>query len=65
MHILPHSHLDPGWLKTVDEYFHGCSGLANYNINVIFSNLVNSLHMHAHRKTIYAEIVYVDMWYKD
>lgn len=33
VHLVPHSHDDVGWLKTIDQYFIG----ANNSIQVIFS----------------------------
>ena len=36
VHFVPHSHMDAGWLKTYDEYFHK-------NVKKIFSSVIEQL----------------------
>ena len=35
IHVIPHSHMDPGWLKTYDEYY-------NLQVKKIFDNVFNN-----------------------
>ena len=37
--IVPHSHLDPGWLETVDEYY-------NRKVKFILDHMVRKLHLY-------------------
>ncbi len=44
VHLIPHSHDDVGWIKTVDEYFYGAnlklrSGGVQYTIDTVVSEL--------------------------
>jgi hypothetical protein len=42
VHLIPHSHDDVGWLKTVDDYYTGTNN--NYSrakVHLIISNTVN------------------------
>jgi hypothetical protein len=46
---MPHSHNDPGWLKTVEGYF----ATATKNI---LNNIVNKLTLHTNMTFIWSEV---------
>ena len=65
IHVIPHSHDDVGWLKTVDQYFYGYRNdiqLAGvqYTIDGVVTELVNDP-----KKTfVYVEMAFFYRWYK-
>ena len=62
IHVIPHSHMDPGWLKTYDEYY-------NQQVSQIFSNvytqLTNSSQLkYANSRTfVFCEMINFEKWY--
>ena len=58
IHIIPHTHLDPGWLKTPEEYYNQDS------IKEIFDTVLNSLSSNHERTFIINEIYYFKRWYE-
>ncbi|XP_065648890.1 alpha-mannosidase 2 isoform X2 [Hydra vulgaris] len=54
--VIPHSHNDVGWLKTVDEYFH------DQTVKII-SNVIDALAKNVNRKFIWAETSYAALWW--
>ena len=61
IHIIPHTHLDPGWLYTAEEYYHmEC-------INDIFCTIVEQLYEDQKKEKTFVinEIFYFKRWYEE
>ncbi|KAI3813627.1 hypothetical protein L1987_18356 [Smallanthus sonchifolius] len=64
VHLVPHSHDDVGWLKTVDQYFIG----SNNSIQVacvenVLDSVFVSLLRDPNRKFIFAEMAFFRRWW--
>ena len=55
---MPHSHNDPGWVKTLDVYYSG-------QTKIILNTIVDALSQNSKRKFIWAETIFLNMWFDD
>tara|TARA_B110000285_G_scaffold68034_1_gene78165 strand:- start:987 stop:1322 length:336 start_codon:yes stop_codon:yes gene_type:complete len=64
VHLVPHSHDDAGWLKTVDEYYYGTSNKQQHvSTKNILDTVIHELALNESRKFTYVEMVYFTKWY--
>lgn len=56
--IMPHSHVDPGWHKTTNEYY-------SDQTKHILTNMVNKLTEHPDLAFVWAETIYFAMWWNE
>jgi alpha-mannosidase len=64
IHVVPHSHDDIGWLKTVDEYFYGNKAEIQFtNVNVELTSVMNALLDNPERKFSEVEMKFFSMWW--
>ena len=66
VHMIAHTHDDPGWLKTVDEYYSGTNnGVVNVGVVNILDTVVEELLADPNKKFTYVEISYFSRWWAE
>ena len=56
IHIIPHSHMDPGWGWVIETYY-------NDRVRYIYSSVYESLLSDSKRTFVICEIIFFKMWY--
>ncbi|KHJ48512.1 glycosyl hydrolase family 38 protein [Trichuris suis] len=56
--VVPHSHTDPGWVKTFEEYY-------TSSVEGMFDSMLDFLSRTPKAKFIYAEMSFFERWWKD
>ena len=67
VHIIPHSHDDVGWLKTVDEYFYGTLNrrVQWTSVSATITSVVEALLADRKRKFSQVEMKFMAMWWNE
>ncbi|XP_078051460.1 alpha-mannosidase 2-like, partial [Augochlora pura] len=55
--LVPHSHTDPGWLKTYEQYFHSST-------RSILNNMVSKLQQWPNMTFIWSEVSFLSLWWE-
>lgn len=66
MHIVPHSHDDVGWLKTVDEYFYGDrNDIQRTMVEIELTSVIDSLIADPKKTFTEVEMKFFKMWWDE
>ncbi|KAF5738117.1 lysosomal alpha-mannosidase isoform X2 [Tripterygium wilfordii] len=64
VHLVPHSHDDVGWLKTVDEYYVGSKqSIQVACVENVLDSVVEALLRDRNRKFVFAEMAFFQRWW--
>jgi Glycosyl hydrolases family 38 N-terminal domain len=65
IHVVPHTHDDAGWLKTVDQYYVGSrQKIQLAGVQYILDTVVQCLQADPARRFTYAEIAFFSRWWR-
>ncbi|XP_023670401.1 lysosomal alpha-mannosidase [Paramormyrops kingsleyae] len=65
VHLVPHTHDDVGWLKTVDQYYYGDrNNIQHAGVQYILDSVVEQLQLDPARRFIYVETGFFYRWWK-
>lgn len=66
VHLVPHTHDDVGWLKTVDQYFVGSNNSIQVAaVQYILDSVIAALQADPNRKFIYVEQAFFQRWWRE
>ncbi|CAH1794207.1 unnamed protein product [Owenia fusiformis] len=64
VHLVPHTHDDVGWLKTVDQYYYGAKeNIQRAGVEYILDSVVDELLKDPNKRFIYVEIAFFYRWW--
>ncbi|XP_015271310.1 PREDICTED: lysosomal alpha-mannosidase [Gekko japonicus] len=64
VHLIPHTHDDVGWLKTVDQYFFGVrNDIQHAGVEYILDSVIPELLADPSKRFIYVEVVFFARWW--
>lgn len=65
VHLVPHTHDDVGWLKTVDQYYYGGRmEIQRAGVQYILDSVIDQLQADPAKRFIYVEIAFFYRWWK-
>ncbi|KAK9678088.1 hypothetical protein RND81_11G187100 [Saponaria officinalis] len=65
VHLVPHTHDDVGWLKTVDQYFVGSNNsIRGACVQNVLDSVISALLEDENRKFIYVEMAFFKRWWR-
>ncbi|KAG9139497.1 hypothetical protein Leryth_024187 [Lithospermum erythrorhizon] len=65
VHLVPHTHDDVGWLKTVDQYYVGSNNsIQGACVQNVLDSLIPALLADKNRKFIYVEMAFLQRWWR-
>ncbi|XP_073060322.1 probable alpha-mannosidase At5g13980 [Primulina eburnea] len=66
VHLVPHTHDDVGWLKTVDQYYVGSNNsIQGACVQNVLDSLIPALLADKNRKFIYVEMAFFQRWWRE
>ncbi|XP_069803883.1 lysosomal alpha-mannosidase [Dendropsophus ebraccatus] len=66
VHLIPHTHNDVGWLKTVDQYYYGeRNNIQHAGVQYILDSVVPQLLADPRRRFIYVESAFFWRWWME
>ncbi|KAI4350435.1 hypothetical protein L6164_004891 [Bauhinia variegata] len=65
VHLVPHSHDDVGWLKTVDQYYVGANNsIRGACVQNVLDSVISALLDDKNRRFIYVEMAFFQRWWR-
>uniref|UniRef100_A0A8C8VPZ2 Alpha-mannosidase n=1 Tax=Pelusios castaneus TaxID=367368 RepID=A0A8C8VPZ2_9SAUR len=65
VHLIPHTHNDVGWLKTVDQYFYGeRNDIQHAGVQYILDSVIPQLQADPTKRFIYVEVAFFYRWWR-
>lgn len=66
VHIVPHSHDDVGWLKTVEQYYYGANNSIQIaGVQYIYDSVLDELWNDPAKKFVSVEMEFFSHWWKE
>ncbi|XP_022741815.1 alpha-mannosidase-like [Durio zibethinus] len=66
IHLVPHSHDDVGWLKTIDQYYVGSNNsIQGACVQNVLDSVIEALLRNSNRKFVFAEMAFFQRWWTE